>query len=72
MFVLQNAPMPPFKASDLSICLLDLHNNTAKYDILFSLIDDANQLKGYIEFNTSLLEVDSIEKIAQHFQILFN
>jgi amino acid adenylation domain-containing protein len=70
MFVLQNAPAVTLKLPGLSVSLIDRHNQTAKFDLLLSMVEDASHLAGSLEYSTDLFEAGTIERLLDHFQML--
>jgi amino acid adenylation domain-containing protein len=70
MFVLQNAPAATLKLPGLSVSLIDRHNQTAKFDLLLSMVEDASHLTGSLEYSTDLFEAGTIERLLDNFQIL--
>jgi amino acid adenylation domain-containing protein len=70
MFVLQNAPAATLKLPGLNVSLIDRHNETAKFDLLLSMVEEAGHLTGSLEYSTDLFEAGTIERLCNHFQIL--
>jgi amino acid adenylation domain-containing protein len=70
MFVLQNAPMPTFELPELTLRLLDIGNDTAKFDLTLELSETAEGLIGWFEYNTDIFESETIARMSNHFQTL--
>ena len=70
MFVLQNEPAATLKLPGLTVSLIDRHNETAKFDLLLSMVEDAGHLTGSLEYSTDLFESGTIERLCNHFQTL--
>ncbi|HLO87426.1 MAG TPA: amino acid adenylation domain-containing protein [Nostocaceae cyanobacterium] len=70
MFALQNAPREELKLSELKGEYLPIENDTARFDLSLAFTDDINGLIGELEYNTYLLDADSIERMLGHFSIL--
>lgn len=64
MFVLQNP------ASDGIWKIEELDTETAKFDVLLSMIDSKEGLTGTLEYNTDLFNTDTIARMVGHFQTL--
>ena len=70
MFVLQKAPLPPARSSDLEWSSLQVHNGTSKFDLTLSLEEEAKGLSGYLEYNRDLFEPETMARISGHFRTL--
>ncbi|HEY0736386.1 MAG TPA: amino acid adenylation domain-containing protein [Herpetosiphonaceae bacterium] len=70
MFVLQNAPMPGPELGNLSMLPVEVDNKTAKFDISFDLTEIDDGIIGFVEYNTDLFALTTIERLIQHFQQL--
>ncbi|MBI4524352.1 MAG: hypothetical protein HY695_11140 [Deltaproteobacteria bacterium] len=53
MFVLQNAPIESLKLVGLSVSPLNVDSETAKFDVNLSMWEEAEGLRGSLEYNTS-------------------
>lgn len=65
-FVLQNAPLAQLHNQDFTITPLELHTATAKYDLLLTLIDEA-ELHGTLEYSTELFHTANAESLIREF-----
>ena len=70
-FVLQNAPLAQLSAPHFHIEPVDLHTDTAKYDLLLTVIDEA-QLRGTLEFSTELFNSASADSLVREFVAVLN
>ncbi|HJP91739.1 MAG TPA: amino acid adenylation domain-containing protein [Pyrinomonadaceae bacterium] len=70
MFLLQNGPTASLKLPGLKVSLIDRHNGTAKFDLLLTMVEDAEVLTGSLEYNTDLFAAETIERLCNHFQTL--
>ncbi len=74
--VYQNAPMEIPASDQLRIELLPIDNGTAKYDLTFFFTDLAvpakpdEPLTGHVEFQTSLFDVSSVERMISTFTLI--
>jgi amino acid adenylation domain-containing protein len=70
MFVLQKAPLPPTRAGDLEWNSVPVHSGTSKFDLTLSLEEEAEGLRGYVEYDCNLFEPDTVLRMLGHFQTL--
>ena len=70
MFALQNEPREILKLRDLTIDLFDVHNGSAKFDLLLSMREEDEELKGEVEYSTDLFDASTILRMVRHFQTL--
>src|SRR5581483_7013131 len=69
-FILQNAPMPAWRAGALSISPFEIDSGIAKFDLTMSLEETSEGLSGWIEYATDLFAPDAIARLRGHYQIL--
>lgn len=72
MFVLQNTPNLPIKLANLSLTPVPVHTETAKFDLVLSLEESSQGLKGTIAYNTDLFDAATIQRLIGHYQTLLN
>lgn len=65
-FVLQNAPLAQLDNQYFQIQAVDLHTDTAKYDLLLTVIDEP-QLRATLEFSTELFTAATAQSIQREF-----
>ena len=70
MFIVQNTPAPVLELKGLSLDLLPIHNQTAKFDLVLSMLEDGGRLKGTLEYSTDLFDRTTIERLIGHFETL--
>ncbi|HJT57683.1 MAG TPA: amino acid adenylation domain-containing protein [Ktedonobacteraceae bacterium] len=68
MFILQNMPLSAQELAGITISQVAIENSTAKFDLSLCLQETAEGLTGFIEFNTDLFELSTIERLSGHFQ----
>jgi amino acid adenylation domain-containing protein len=70
--VLQNAPMPPLELPGLTLAPIDNGNasETAKFDLLLTLMDTKEGLCGVFEYSSDLFESATIERLAASLEVL--
>ena len=70
VFAFQNAPSAPRKLEGLTLTSLPVDSGTAKFDLTLSLREDADELKGWLEYNTDLFDAATIRRMLGHFENL--
>ena len=70
MFHLQNAVTEDFSLSGLSMSLLEVRTQTAKFDLSFSIAESDEGLVGTLNYNTDLFARATVERMAHHFEHL--
>src|SRR5205807_808092 len=72
MFVLQNAPLPQLRLGETKLYPFDVEAGTAMFDLMLVLEESADDVRGYLEYNTDLFAPPSIERMADHYGILLS
>ena len=70
MFVLQNTPNLPIKLANLTLTPVPVHTETAKFDLVLSLEESSQGLKGTIAYNTDLFDAATIQCLIGHYETL--
>ncbi|QSJ14566.1 amino acid adenylation domain-containing protein [Nostoc sp. UHCC 0702] len=70
MFQLQNTPTQILELPGLTWETLQFHNDTAKFDLSLSMVENEAGLIGSFEYKTDLFEVATITRMQGHFQTL--
>jgi amino acid adenylation domain-containing protein len=70
MFVLQNVPIKSLELPELTASLLNVDNETAKFDLTVSLGEREDGISGEFEYNTDLFEATTIARMLGHWQTL--
>jgi amino acid adenylation domain-containing protein len=70
MFVLQNAPDPAREFEGLTLRSFGVDGGTAKFDLTLSMQEEAEGLRGSLEYNTDLFDAVTVERMLIHFQVL--
>lgn len=70
MFVLNNAPIQTLEAGSIILEPIDVDNETTKFDLVLSMNEDKDGLKGKLEYNTDLFKRQTIAGLLEHFRIL--
>ena len=70
MFAFQNVPRLPLELPGLTLSPLEVDSGTAKFDLTLDLEQEANGLRGSVEYNTDLFDPSTIARMQGHFQAL--
>jgi len=70
MFTLQNAPTASIQLRDMKWVSRELDTGTSKFDLFMVLQEKGQELGGYVEYNTGLFELATIERMRLHFEQL--
>jgi amino acid adenylation domain-containing protein len=65
--VLQNAAMPVHQLTELKVSPLDVHNQTAKFELLLNLVESGDAVSGAIEYSTDLWDEASMARLFGDF-----
>ena len=68
--VLQNAPQPPLQLSNLSIRPIEVENPYAKFDLLLTLWESEDGLRGTFEYRSELFNAASIEGMMRDYEAI--
>ncbi|WP_443193781.1 amino acid adenylation domain-containing protein [Nostoc sp. UHCC 0926] len=72
LFVLQNAPMPPLELPDMTLSILEVENEIAKFDIALFLTETEQGILGKWQYNCDLFDATTITCMTDNFQTLLN
>jgi amino acid adenylation domain-containing protein len=67
MFVLNNARMEKLELTGAEFEVLDTDTSTTKFDLVLSITENDNILKGKLEYNTDLFKSFTIKKLIESF-----
>ena len=67
---LDNTPEKIYRLSGLTVERIPADNGTAKLDLVISLMEFSDGLRGSAEYNTDLYETGTIERMMRHFERL--
>jgi hypothetical protein len=65
--VLQNTPRPAMELVGLTLNLLEVEPETAKFDLMFTLYEDVTGLKCQVEYSTGIFDATTITRMAAGF-----
>jgi amino acid adenylation domain-containing protein len=70
MFNLQNIGTPAAKLMNLKLTPFEIDNGTTKFDLTLDLVETAEELKGWIDYNSDLFDASTIQRMTGHFKNL--
>ncbi len=70
LFVFVTSPLESLKIPGLTLNRMNIHSQTAKFDLTLDLEETASGIQGYFEYSTDLFNADTIARMAGHFQNL--
>jgi natural product biosynthesis luciferase-like monooxygenase protein/amino acid adenylation domain-containing protein len=68
MFVLQNAPMHIPDLADLTVSQMQVSSRSTMFDLTFSMEDSEQGYRGCLDYNASLFDATTIQRILGHFE----
>jgi amino acid adenylation domain-containing protein len=68
MFVMQNVPVEPFELKGLRCEVLPHRSRSAKFDFTLTLFDRAPEIRGQLEYNSTLFERDTMERLLRNLE----
>nr|WP_282202311.1 non-ribosomal peptide synthetase [Kitasatospora fiedleri] len=72
MFVLQNAPLEPLKLPGLTVAPLEVHNGTAKFDLLLAVAERPEGLTATLEYDAALYDAASAARVLDQYLTLLS
>ncbi|NVJ19217.1 non-ribosomal peptide synthetase/type I polyketide synthase, partial [Myxococcus sp. AM010] len=69
-FSLMNTPTGPMRATGLTLRPADVDIATSRFDLGLVLMDDAEGLRGAIEYSTDLFDTATVARLAGHLRVL--
>ncbi|ASS75459.1 hypothetical protein CIG75_11045 [Tumebacillus algifaecis] len=70
LFALQNAPKGTLEVQGLTLTPEPQENSKAKFDLSLDMVEEADGLRGVLEYNTDLFAPATISRMAEHFVTL--
>jgi len=67
VFALQNAPWPPLEMPGLQLRMDPVDPGTARYDLVFTLREDADGIGGRMEYAADLFDEATVRRLADHY-----
>jgi amino acid adenylation domain-containing protein len=69
-FALQNAPMPSMALPELELSMMQVDDQTSKFDLVLSMFETPQGLVATWIYNTDVFKAPTIARMAGHFQTL--
>lgn len=70
MFTLEHEPVVSTNRAGLTLKPVLWINNTAKFDLSLTLVEDGTHLQGNFDYSTDLFTAETISRLTHHFQTL--
>ncbi|WP_279636870.1 non-ribosomal peptide synthetase [Corallococcus llansteffanensis] len=70
MLAYQNAPMPEVLGPGLRMAPLKVEHRAAKFDLVLSVSDRGQGLRGVLEYSTDLFDASTAERMMGHLRVL--
>jgi amino acid adenylation domain-containing protein len=70
MFVLQNVPLAPLELPGLTLAARPADAGAARLELLLSLVEEGRGLAGGLEYNATLFDRSTAERLLRHFGAL--
>ena len=67
MFVLQNAPVRTVEVPGMVLATVNTETGVSQFDLTLSMVDEGDMLRGTVEYNASLFDKTTIQRLASHF-----
>jgi hypothetical protein len=71
-FMLENEPAAPLALEGLTLHHLPVEHRVAKFDLLLTLVNASDGLRGSLEYNTDILKHATIVRLLRDFQALLS
>jgi natural product biosynthesis luciferase-like monooxygenase protein/amino acid adenylation domain-containing protein/FkbM family methyltransferase len=68
LFAFNNTPHEALRLQGLEVVLEHMHGATARYDLTFSLEENAHGLRMLVEYNTDLFDETTVRRLAHHYE----
>ncbi|NJM75068.1 MAG: AMP-binding protein [Acaryochloridaceae cyanobacterium RU_4_10] len=68
MFGLQQNPLQDLALSDLDISVLEIDSESARFDLVLSLLETNQGLKGTAEYNSDLFDAETIRRLLSRYE----
>jgi amino acid adenylation domain-containing protein/non-ribosomal peptide synthase protein (TIGR01720 family) len=68
MFALHNLPTQSLELPGVTVRLLEVGSDTAKFDVTLSMVETTASLRGTLEYDTDLFDAATIQRVIGHFQ----
>src|SRR6266568_4366315 len=70
LFSVRHEPVREFEFSGLKFEFIENTGEISKFDLSFLLAEEADGIRGRVEYNTDLFDAATIQRMMQHWQIL--
>ncbi|HEV7857251.1 MAG TPA: condensation domain-containing protein, partial [Pyrinomonadaceae bacterium] len=63
-------PLPEIKLPGLTLKQIEVENETAKFDLMFSFREEGHGLVGFLEYRTERFDASTVKRMGEHYQRL--
>ncbi|MEW5861365.1 MAG: amino acid adenylation domain-containing protein [Cyanobacteriota bacterium] len=70
LFALRNVPTQTLELPGVTLSLEEMESQTARFDLVLNLSQEAEGLTGIFEYNKDLFDASTVQRMAGHFQTL--
>jgi non-ribosomal peptide synthetase component F len=70
MFIMQNAPMAPFRLADITTSPIKLDHRMARFDMVLSMVEREEGLTTIWNYNTDLFDESAVARMVRHYETL--
>jgi amino acid adenylation domain-containing protein len=70
MFVLENAPLPELRLSDLKVAPFPVDSCSAKVELALLASEDQDTIACHLEYNTALFEEKTVSRMAANYEVV--
>lgn len=70
MFTVQESSIQSLKLPGLTLTPVQLDTGSAKFDLILTMVDRGDVLKGVLEYNTDLFDLTTIDRMIGHYRVL--
>ena len=72
MFVLQNTGQQALTLPGVTVTAVENERESAKFDLSMILEESATGINGWLEYDTDLFDLETIERLIRHYQVLLS
>ena len=72
VFNMPNLPRETLEVSQLTFSPVDIDTETSRFDLALAIVDTANSLRGWLQYNTDLFQATTIRRLLRNFEVLLS
>ncbi|MEM8546440.1 MAG: amino acid adenylation domain-containing protein, partial [Cyanobacteria bacterium P01_H01_bin.119] len=70
LLTVQTLPLETHRSGALTLQPEPIFTHTTQFDLVFNLVESADGLRGWLEYNTDIFAAATIERLVNHFQVI--